>query len=180
MKHGISFNIFFYRISVVTRFTAFQSHISEINGCIQFMQDWIKSFISKHVAVKRNWFIIWSSKNGKRGTSENQRYFAVFGYKKRAAKMPYKIHCAYLLYIYLFHKTCYTARNMLKKEFSLIRFFPYRDSHKRFEFLSIPGKKWIREKPVFWCILLKFLDYSQFSFLSSLEMNLTNFFLIMF
>ena len=37
----------------------------------------------KHVAVKRHWFIICSSKRGKGETSENQRYFAVFGYKKQ-------------------------------------------------------------------------------------------------
>ena len=36
----------------------------------------------KHVAVKRNRFIICLSKSGKRGTSENQRYFVVFRYKK--------------------------------------------------------------------------------------------------
>ena len=52
-------------------------------------------------------------------------------------------------------------------------FFPYTHSHKRFEFLSISGKK---EKPVFWCILLKFLDYTKCSFLSSLEISLTEFF----
>ena len=37
-------------------------------------------------------------------------------------------------------------------------------------------KKKIKDKPVFWCILLKFIDYMQCSFLSSLEINLTEFF----
>ena len=39
MKRRISFNMFFYRISVFISFNAFQSHISETNDYIEFMQD---------------------------------------------------------------------------------------------------------------------------------------------
>ena len=77
----------------------------------------------------------------------------------------------------MLHYTKYAKKGVFSNPcFPFTDIYIYIYIYKRFEFLSIFAKDWIREKPVFWCILLKFLDYTQCSFPSSLEINLTYFF----